>query len=147
MIDKKIVYTNEEGMLCVVHPNPEYLASHTMQDLAESLNLSNYRIVNASDIPEDRYFRNAWKQESNKVDVDVDKAKDIHIDKLREERNERLKELDVSFQIAMEQQSTQEMSEIASYKQELRNMPETALQDLAGIEDLEQIKNYRPECL
>jgi len=47
-----------------------------------------YEIVDAADIPSDRFFRGAWVANGAAVDVDLDKAKDIGHDKRRAKREE-----------------------------------------------------------
>jgi hypothetical protein len=57
----KIIYREKEGMLAVIHTSPEW--SGTMEELAQKdvpTGLK-YKIVEDSDIPNDRSFRNAWE--------------------------------------------------------------------------------------
>ena len=63
MSDKRIIYPNENGGVVILSPSPEYLANHTIEELAEKDVPANttYKIVDASDIPEDRTFRDAWE--------------------------------------------------------------------------------------
>lgn len=52
-------------------------------------------------IPTDRYFRNSWefKKDINKIEINLEKAKKIHLDKLREKRTPILEKLDKDFMI------------------------------------------------
>jgi hypothetical protein len=60
---KKIIYKNSEGGVSVVTPTPEYLLTHTVEDcIAKDIPENTpYKIVDASEIPSDRTFRNAWE--------------------------------------------------------------------------------------
>lgn len=60
-----IIYPNDKGGVSVVVPTPEYLKSHTIEELAAKDVPAGtpYQIVDANDIPSDRTFRNAWTYE------------------------------------------------------------------------------------
>jgi hypothetical protein len=60
---KRIIYPNDDGGVAILIPTPEYLAEHTIEDLAakDVPNGKPYKIIDVLDIPEDRTFRNAWE--------------------------------------------------------------------------------------
>jgi len=60
---KKIIYPTEEGGVAVIVPSPEYLANHTIEEVAKKdvPSGTHYKIVDESEIPSDRRFRNAWE--------------------------------------------------------------------------------------
>ena len=62
-MSKKIVYTNDEGRISIVTPTAEWLAEHTIEELAQKdvPTGKTYHIVDSSEIPTDRTFRNAWE--------------------------------------------------------------------------------------
>ena len=62
-MSKKIVYTNDEGRISIVTPTAEWLAEHTIEELAQKdvPTGKTYHIVDVSEIPSDRTFRNAWE--------------------------------------------------------------------------------------
>ena len=57
----RIIYPNETGGVSIVIPSPEWTG--TMEELAARVVPANkpYKIVDISEIPEDRTFRNAWE--------------------------------------------------------------------------------------
>jgi hypothetical protein len=61
-MDKRIVYQNDEGGISIIVPTPEALTTMTIEDIAakDVPQGKEYHIVDVSDIPEDRTFRNAW---------------------------------------------------------------------------------------
>lgn len=69
--------------------------------------------VDDADIPKDRTFRNAWKPD---LSVDMDKARDIHMDRIRIERDRELARLDI------EQLKGRD---VTADKQALRDIPQT----------------------
>lgn len=60
---KRIIYKTAEGGIAIIIPTPEYLETHTIEELAEKdvPAGTEFQIVNASDIPLDRTFRDAWE--------------------------------------------------------------------------------------
>ena len=58
-MDKRIVYTNDDGTISIIVPAECGL---TIEEIAakDVPTGKEYHIVNASDIPSDRTFRNAW---------------------------------------------------------------------------------------
>lgn len=62
-MNQRIIYPNDEGGVAVIIPTPEYLETNTIEDLATKDVPAGkpYKIVDVSDIPEDRTFRDAWE--------------------------------------------------------------------------------------
>lgn len=60
---KRVIYRQEDGGVAVLVPSPEYLQDHTIEELAakDVPEGAEFRIVDTSDIPTDRTFRNAWE--------------------------------------------------------------------------------------
>jgi len=62
-MDKRIIYPTDDGGVAVIVPAPNCgltIAEIAKKDVPEG---KEYQIVNASDIPSDRTFRNAWEYE------------------------------------------------------------------------------------
>lgn len=62
-MDKRIIYPQDNGIVAIITPTPEYLADHTIEELAikDVPAGKPYKIIDASDIPTDRTFRDAWE--------------------------------------------------------------------------------------
>lgn len=62
-MNQRIIYPNDDGGVSILIPTPEYLAEHTIEELAAKDVPAGkpYQIVDVSEIPEDRTFRNAWE--------------------------------------------------------------------------------------
>jgi hypothetical protein len=60
---QRIIYKTVEGGVAVIVPTPEYLETHTIEELAakDVPAGAEFKIVDVSDIPSDRTFRNAWE--------------------------------------------------------------------------------------
>jgi hypothetical protein len=61
-MNSRIIYPNDEGGIVILTPAPECLQSHTIEQIAAKDVPAGkpYKIVDVSDIPSDRTFRNAW---------------------------------------------------------------------------------------
>lgn len=62
-MNQRIIYKNDEGGVSIIIPAPECLQKHTIQEIAaKDVPFGKpYKIVDVSDIPSDRTFRNAWE--------------------------------------------------------------------------------------
>ena len=60
---KRIIFETQDGGVGIIIPTQEYLETHTIGELASKYVPVNtpYKIVDASEIPSDRTFRNAWE--------------------------------------------------------------------------------------
>jgi len=60
---QRIIYKTADGGVAVLIPTAEWLESHTIEELAEKdvPAGAEFQIVDASDIPSDRTFRDAWE--------------------------------------------------------------------------------------
>lgn len=112
---KRIVYTRPDGGVSVIIPTGAVdLAAVLTRDLpADAVD---WYECDASDIPPDRTFRDAWKIEGGKPAVDMSKARTIHMDRIRKVRDRELAKLDV------EQLKGRD---VAAQKQKLRDIPQT----------------------
>lgn len=60
-MDKRIIYPTPDGGVAIIVPAPECglsIEEIARKDVPAGVN---YRIVNVSEIPSDRTFRNAWE--------------------------------------------------------------------------------------
>jgi hypothetical protein len=62
-MNQRIIYPNDDGGVSIIIPTPEYMADHTIEELAakDVPQGKPYKIVDVSVIPTDRTFRNAWE--------------------------------------------------------------------------------------
>ena len=60
---KRIIYPNEQGGVCVIVPTPEALESMSIEEIAakDVPQGIEYKIIDVSELPQDRTFRNAWE--------------------------------------------------------------------------------------
>ena len=116
---KRIIYQRENGGISIVVPTGEIPLNDVIKkDLPPGVK---YQIVDTADIPSDRYFRNAWDlDETGRIVTNIDKAREIHKDRLRVQRKPLLEVLDVEYLQAME--TKKDTAEIVAKKQRLRDI-------------------------
>ena len=92
----------------------------------------------------DRTFREAWTDEvaGPQIDVDMPKARTIHMDRIREKRNAKLTELDLAYMIADENGDNPSKAAIAQQKKVLRDLPGSY--DLSGHTSPDTLKDDWP---
>lgn len=102
----RIIYTNNDGNVAVVVPSPEFKGS--LQDLQDLLVSQGNLVatdtpehIDASELPTDSIFRDAWKrgEQGKKVGEDMIKATEITHGKRRNKRAEELAPLDIQATI------------------------------------------------
>jgi hypothetical protein len=86
---KRIIYPTTEGGVAVIIPTGS--VELALKDVPDDVH---YVIINADDIPSDRFFRNAWIADGVAVAVDLGKAKDIGHDIRRTMRAEEFQPFD-----------------------------------------------------
>jgi hypothetical protein len=67
---KLIIYPNDNGGVAILTPTPECLQTRTIEEIAAKDVPAGvpYKIINASDLPTDRTFRNAWEAQIDTPD-------------------------------------------------------------------------------
>ena len=131
-----ITYPQPNGQVAVIIPCGAI--EDCIKDVPEGVP---YKIVNSLDIDND-YFSAYDYSEWSGAEVNIDKAKSLHLDKFREARKPKLSALDIAYSRADETGDAAKKAEIAAAKQELRDVTKIALP-----ETLEEIKAVWPEIL
>ena len=65
-MNQRIIYPNLEGGVSVIIPTPEALETMTIEEIAakDVPQGIEYKIIDVSELPLDRTFRNAWSWEA-----------------------------------------------------------------------------------
>lgn len=134
--------------VCVLYPTQEALQHMTLEEIAQKdvPRGATWEIIEDSALPTDHYFFNAWRLGTlgdNKVDIDLDAAREIHKDTIRAARQPLLEELDVQFQRALE--TGAKTDDIVAKKQALRDI--TKDPELLTADNPEAIKAFWPDIL
>jgi len=114
MTTSRIIYQNESGGVAVIVPTGS--VELALKDVPEGVP---YEIVDAADIPSDRYFRNAWVIGMDGcVEHDLDQCKAIGHDKRRAARAEEFAPFD---EIIAKQIPGADAAEAEAARQEIRD--------------------------
>ena len=108
---------------------------------------ASYRITEITNLPSDRHFRAAWTdaKRTKTVDVDMPKAREVHLNNLRRMREPKFTQLDRDYLRADERNDLTEKQRIAGLKQQLRDIPQTL--DLSIAKTPEELKAIVPAIL
>lgn len=108
-----------------------------------------HRDMEDSTIPKDREFRGAWTDTTPEaiIDIDIVKARAIHLDRIRVKRNTELTRLDIEGIKAEDMGLTEELARIRAEKQVLRDLPQTLQKDLDAAKTVDELKAIQPAIL
>ena len=129
--DKNIVYTQNDFLIVLSLSDKCSLTVEEIQAKDVPDGVTSY-IVDHSSLPTDTDFQNAWVYKDGSVQVDLAKAKEVHKEYIRRERQEKLAALDIEFQQALE---TGDTSAVVAKKQALRDAPADSAIDAATSTD------------
>lgn len=134
----KIIYTNESGGISVVHPNEKAIKEIGIDAIAAKVVPPgvDFDIVDASVIPSDREFRNAWAfdRATKRIGHDMPKAREIAHAKRRDRRAAEFAPLDVEATIpSMAQQAE-------AKRQAIRNKYATMQTQIDAATTAEELK-------
>jgi hypothetical protein len=122
--------------------------ANIFQEIARTFTLgaqpTSYRIVKDDELPTDRTYRNAWKDDGKGKPLthDIAKAREIHLRQVREVRGPKLDQLDRDWMRAFGTGDTVEAARIEAKRQELRDLPATLGVDKAkNVEELKALKS------
>jgi len=97
-------------------------------------------------IPEDRTFRDAWDDTTPELTIDIDmgKAREIHLNRIRIKRNAKLSQLDIEAMKAQDIGDAEALEQIRAQKQELRDLPVTLALTLGAANSVDALKAIQP---
>lgn len=142
-LNKRIIIETEDGGCKIMIPSPEFIGNGgKITDLVEAG--IPHKIIDKSDIPTDRLFRKAWVYDSNskKIREDIDRAKPVHLDKIREERSQEFINMGFPHVLNPALEGTIMTSDMDKL-QALRDAPQNV--DIELISTMEELKASWPE--
>lgn len=121
--------------LCGKSTPEHYIAAHVPPTAKHLI------LTDTADLPA-AGFRNAWVINDNKVEIDVNRAKNIKRNQFRQARKPLLEQLDIEYMKAVETSNTTKKKTIAAKKQELRDVTSIDLPD-----DVDELAKFWPDVL
>ena len=147
---RRIIYQRTDGRIWIATPAlniddpPDFTEADAERRAWNKLpaDATNARFIEATEIPVDRYFRDALRLD---LTTDMVKAREIHRENLRRLRQPKLEALDVEYQRADEQGDTALKAKIAVKKQALRDV--TADPEIETATTPDELKAVMPAAL
>jgi hypothetical protein len=102
-----------------------------------------YRMVRDADIPDDREYRNALRDDGTRLYHDMPKAREIHLANLRRQRTTKLEELDREWMKAVGQKDKKATYAIEAKRQVLRDLPANLGPTVAMAVNTDELKTIR----
>jgi hypothetical protein len=132
---KRIIFQNESGGVSVIIPSGELsIEQVAKKDVPAGVS---YEIVDVSEVPSDRTFRDAWVMGDCCIDHDLDKCKAIGHDRRRAARAEEFKPYD---EIIAKQIPGVTAVEAEAARQGIRDKYATIQDAIESAEDPDAIK-------
>jgi hypothetical protein len=122
-MDQLIAY-NRNGKLILLYPAPSASIETVMQRDVPS-DATEVEILTKDKVPSTNYFRKAWFKQNGKIEVDMDMAREHHMQTIRAMRDLELEKLDAQAIRALGSNDTETLAKIESKKNILRNIPQT----------------------
>ena len=147
---RKILFTNTDGSLSVVHPVCNTIGETLTTDAEIEqrawdklpVDAINPVFVDESVIPTDRTFRNAWEHGGDSVTQNITKAKNIAHDKRREARAEEFKPHD---EIIMKQIPGADFTVAEAARAAIRTKYSTMQTAIDAASTVDAIKSAMPQ--
>lgn len=134
-----IIIYQDGADLCVIHPAEGTPMEALVLAVPEG---AAYIAMDVEDLPEDRYFRDAWKLVGGSLTIDIELAKAVQRNRWRKLRAPKLDALDLAYLRAIEAGDSALQADIAATKAALRDVTDTELPN-----DIEAIRNTVPSIL
>ena len=146
-----IIWKNTDGSIKVTNMHIAATLEDTIfhkDTLVERGEISTFQaILQTEQLPQERYFRPAWRFNGVSVTLDIPACRQRHLDKLRRVRNAKLQDSDADYMRALEQADQTKLDTLKTYRQALRDMPQTVNTTLQAASTPETIKAVRPAIL
>lgn len=141
-----IIWKNSDDTLVIDSMNPVMSIEEVIvfKDKKVIQGLQFCKIIESSDLPQERYFRPAWRWNGTAITMNLPACRQRHIDKLRRIRDFKLQISDAEYMKAMEQNDITRLNVLKQYRQALRDMPNTLQNELLAAPTAERIKAILP---
>ena len=111
----------------------------------EGRSVARYRRVSPSEVPQDRTYRNAWKDDGTAIVHDMPKAREIHRDRLRRMRVPLFEQNDIALADALVEGDEVARQAAVARRNALRDVTKHSAIDTA--QTIEELKTAVPSAL
>jgi hypothetical protein len=145
-----ILYTRSDDSVVIIHPaahagpRGESAADALARiiHVAVPLDAIKVLVVDSRNLPTDYRFNGAWELQGANITTNMQKARQIHRERIRAARAPLLAQLDVDYQRADEAEDIEKKREIAGRKQQLRDATEHP--DIEAAQTPDELANVWP---
>lgn len=138
-MEKRIIIKNADGTVGILIPGKN--TTRSIEEIAKKdiPAGASYKIVEASEVPPKDEYRGAWEVDADfKVKHNMNKARELHKEKIRKLREPKLAALDIEYQKADEEGDNNKKKDIAAKKKKLRDATKHSAIDAA--QSIDQLK-------
>lgn len=151
-----IIFNNPDGTCGIITPSPKATVKYLDNKVVKERPMTIEEIA-AKDVPEgcawhiieeipnDTTYRNAWFNNEGVIDINIEKAKDIHLENIRNARAEKFISLGFPYKLDSDLEAAIIPKEKRDILQALRDISQNL--DLSDITTVEELKNTWPEGL
>lgn len=161
----KIVFINPDNSIGIIHPtqNPSVIKRVLQQDddgnaseifierfitidevaLRDVPEGTPYHVIEDSELPDDYTFRDAWTHDGQILSVDLERAKQIHLSRIRSARIAKFEELGFPLRLDADLEKSIIPQQTRDKLQTLRNIPQKL--DLSAVSSPEELRAIWPE--
>ena len=135
------IIERQDGGVDIVRPADGF----TVQDNFDRMQATGI-ITDISAVPSTRTFRNAWvmNQAGTGVMIDLQKAKNIAIDRVKEIVDKQLKAIRPAWEEAVDNNDTILMNQIKSDRADIRNTLTNKINDINACTTAAEVESYLP---
>ena len=131
-----------ELMVMVGETDDEFAARIQAKDVPAGA--TGVRIIDVADLPNDRYFRNAWADNGTAIRIPITGARGVHKQRLMERRDAVMPKLRDKIEAAEDAGDAVLLVSLKAKRAALRNIATKINTDLSAINTLAGIKAYAP---
>ena len=140
-----LVFQNQDGSISVMTVVGEDTAEVAVTEQAKQPGLANATFLGRVDTLPDKTYRDAWRFNASNIETDMATARDIHMDRIRAERNEELVKSDNELRVAEDDDQVAEVAKVRAKRKMLRDIPQTF--DLTKAKTPEELNAMWPAGL
>lgn len=102
---------------------------------------TDYFTTDLSNVPDKDHLRMAWGHNGKEIIVDMEKAKPLHMAKIRDARDKKLQELDYEYMIAERNKDNNKVNSLSVKRNKLLNVPQDCESQLSSISDADSLRS------
>lgn len=116
----QVIAYNQNGFATIIIPSPKSSVEANIKHVPDGVD---YTVLDQSDLPRDRKWRDAWIVADGAIEIDMQRASRLFMQRIRIMRNREMEKLDREQLIL--QSKSKPIDAVADKKHVLRDLPKT----------------------